>query len=181
MLKKISLLAVLLITTSPVFADIYMDAAWAKKACNAWNKSATLTKELAGISSGEDESYNWVANNNDRGYKLIQMYRTDCGVTSKIQLTIQEKEGKAMCTQAGKPDGKSMLAKYDYLMHATEVNWECMGKAGFGCGAMGAMMSGKLKFTGPKGEAMRVMGPFGTFLKIAGAVAGDKGSCPVVK
>ena len=181
MLKKISLLAVLLITTSPVLADVYMDAAWAQKACDAWNKNATLTKQLAGMSSDDDEGYNWVANNNGRGYKLIQMYRTDCGVKSKIQLTIQEKDGKAMCTQAGKPDGKNMIAKYDYLMHATDANWECMGKASFGCGAMGAMMSGKLKFTGPKGEAMRVMGPFGAFLKVAGAIAGDKESCPVVK
>lgn len=180
MFKKISLLAALLVMMTPVFADVYMDAAWAQKACDAWNKSTILTKELAGMSTSEDEeeSYNWIANNNERGYKLVQMYRTNCGVKTKVQLVIQAKDGKAMCTQAGKPDGKVMSAKHDYLMHATDAHWECMGKGSFGCGAMGAMMSGKLKFTGPKGEAMRVMGPFGAFLKVAGAVKGDKSSCP---
>ena len=35
---------------------------------------------------GGDE---WMDNNKDRGYKLIQMYRTDCGAETKIQLTIR--------------------------------------------------------------------------------------------
>jgi putative sterol carrier protein len=40
------------------------------------------------------------------------------------------------------------------------------------------MMTGKLKFQGPKGEAMGVMGPFDGFLTMTGKVAGDKASCP---
>jgi putative sterol carrier protein len=52
-----------------------------------------------------------------------------------------------------------------------------MGKGDFGCGAMGAMMSGKLNFKGPKVEAMKVMGPFESFLKLTGKVAGDKSAC----
>ncbi len=181
MFKKLSLIAVLSMVMSPALADVFMDAAWAQKACNAWNQSAILTKQLAGVSDDDDEdsdAYNWVKNDADRGYKLVQMYRTSCGVNSKVQLTIQEKDGKAMCVQAGKPDGKTMNFKYDYLMHATNANWACMGRGSFGCGAMGAMGTGKLKFTGPKGEAMRVMGPFGSFLKIAGAVPGTTDSCP---
>ena len=64
-------------------------------------------------------------------------------------------------------------------MNATDDDWTCMGKASFGCGAMGAMMSGKLKFTGPKVEAMSVMGPFGAFLELTGAVEGTKSqTCP---
>ncbi len=43
---------------------------------------------------------------------------------------------------------------------------------------MGAMMTGKLKFEGPKGEAMGVMGPFNAFLTGTGKVPGDKESCP---
>ena len=35
-----------------------------------------------------------------------------------------------------------------------------MGEGAFGCGAMGAMTTGKLKFSGPKMETMGVMGPF---------------------
>mgnify|MGYP002067681959 CR=1 FL=1 len=44
---------------------------------------------------------------------------------------------------------------------------------------MGEMMSGKLKFTGQKSEAMTVMGPFGSFLELTGSVAGTKSeTCP---
>jgi putative sterol carrier protein len=43
---------------------------------------------------------------------------------------------------------------------------------------MGAMMTGKLQFKGPKGEAMGVMGPFDTFLQLTGKVPGDKKACP---
>jgi putative sterol carrier protein len=53
-----------------------------------------------------------------------------------------------------------------------------MGEGKFGCGAMGAMMTGKLKFEGPKMEAMGVMGPFDSFLLLTGKVPGDKASCP---
>lgn len=162
-----------------VMADTYMDAAWAKKACDAWNKSPVLTQQLMSADADDGEAgYSWVGNNNKRGYKLVQMYRTSCGANSKVQLTIQEQDGKAMCVASGAPDGKAMNYKYDYLMHASDKNWECMGKGSFGCGAMGAMMSGKLKFQGPKLEAMKVMGPFESFLKIAGKVPGDKTSCP---
>jgi putative sterol carrier protein len=66
----------------------------------------------------------------------------------------------------------------DYLMHATDKNWNCMGRGSWGCGAMGAMMSGKLKFSGPKMEAMKVMTPFEGFLKLAGKVPGNQGACP---
>ena len=39
-------------------------------------------------------------------------------------------------------------------------------------------MTGKLKFKGPKMEAMGVMGPFDGFLALTGKVVGDKASCP---
>ena len=58
-----------------------------------------------------------------------------------------------------------------------------MGKGSFGCGAMGpwghgAMMTGKLKFSGPKGEAIGVLGPFDSFLQLTGKVLGDTSSWP---
>jgi len=66
----------------------------------------------------------------------------------------------------------------DYVMNATDEDWTCMGEGKFGCGAMGAMMTGKLEFEGPKVEAMSVVGPFDSFLQLTGKVAGDKSSCP---
>ena len=43
---------------------------------------------------------------------------------------------------------------------------------------MGAMMSGKLRFSGPKMEAMKVMTPFEKFLKLSGKVPGNQKACP---
>jgi putative sterol carrier protein len=63
-------------------------------------------------------------------------------------------------------------------MHASNKHWACMGEGSFGCGAMGAMTTGKLKFSGPKGEAMGVMGPFDEFLVLTGQIGGDKDACP---
>lgn len=173
MLRKLGVVVITGIMITPVVADTYMDAAWAQKACTAWNASPILTSQLMNT-----DGYSWVNNDAKRGYKLVQMYRSHCGVASKIQLTIQSKDGKAMCVVAGKPDGKKMNFNVDYLMNATDKNWVCMGRGSWGCGAMGAMMSGKLKFQGPKMEAMQVMSPFESFLKVAGKVPGDKASCP---
>lgn len=170
MLKKIILVTTVAIglTSSAISAE-FMDQSWAKNMCDAWNKSDTLTTGLA----------KWSTNNKDRGYKLIQIYRTQCDTKSKIQLNIINKDGKAICEYGGKPDGKKIDYDVDYLMHADDEDWTCMGEGSFGCGAMGAMMSGKLKFTGPKGEAMTVMGPFGSFLELTGSVAGTKSeTCP---
>ena len=179
MFKKLGLIVAMATLTTPVIAETYMDATWAQKACNAWNASSTLTTELVDVDVNDHGGgYSWIKNNAGRGYKLVQMYRSSCGEASKIQLTIQEKDGKAMCVAAGKPDGKAINLAVDYIMHASDANWACMGRGSFGCGAMGAMMSGKLKFKGPKMEAMKVMSPFEAFLKVAGSTAGDKSSCP---
>ncbi len=170
MLKKIILVtAVTIGLTSSAMATEFMDKTWAKNMCDAWNKSSTLTSGLA----------KWSTNNKDRGYKLIQIYRTQCDATSKIQLNLINKDGKSLCTYGGKPDGKKIDTDVDYIMHASDEDWTCMGKGSFGCGAMGAMMSGKLKFSGPKGEAMTVMSPFGAFLELTGSVEAVKSqTCP---
>jgi len=170
MLKKIILVTIVTVgLTSSAISTEFMDKTWAKNMCDAWNKSDTLTTGLG----------KWSTNNKDRGYKLIQIYRTQCNTESKIQLNIINKDGKAVCTYGGKPDGKKVDTDVDYIMNADDEDWTCMGKGSFGCGAMGAMMSGKLKFEGPKGEAMTVMGPFGAFLELTGSVEGVKGqTCP---
>jgi len=158
-----------LLATLPlhVSAD-FMDAEWANKACKGWNANEELTTKL-----GEK----WVKNNADRGYKLVQMYRTKCGEDSKVQLTLEPKDGKAYCSYGGAPDGKAVDPKVDYVMHAKDKHWTCIGAGKFGCGAMGAMSTAKLKFSGPKMEAMGVMGPFGDFLLLTGKIEGEKGEC----
>lgn len=164
---RTTVLAALLATLSlGAQAEVFMSDAWAKQACKAWNNNSTLTKELA----------KWATNDDGRGFKTIQMYRDKCGLGSKVELKITNKDGKAMCTYGGAVTNTDPDYGVDYLMHATDENWTCMGKGD--CKAMGSMMTGKLKFSGPKMEAMGVMGPFNEFLALTGSVGGDKSSCP---
>jgi len=155
---------------APAHAPTFMDAEWAASLCNAWNANTTLTTKLGGDA--------WAKNDAGRGYKVIHLYRDKCGTGSAVELVISEKDGKAICTHGGAIKHAALDKSVDYLMHASDEDWSCMGEGSFGCGAMGAMMSGKLKFSGPKGEAMAVMGPFDSFLKMTGQVSGDKAACP---
>ncbi len=148
----------------------FMDAGWASQLCQAWNKTPALTGKLGGDS--------WASNNAGRGYKTIQLYRNQCGQGSKVELKIADKDGEAICISGGEVTNKTPNYKVDYLMHASNKHWACMGEGSFGCGAMGAITTGKLKFSGPKGEAMGVMGPFDQFLVLTGKVASDQGACP---
>lgn len=150
-------------------AAVFMDAEWAGGMCEAWNGSPEMTTEL-----GQD----WMANDAGRGYKIIRLYRTDCGADTAVQLTISGQDGETRCTYGGEPTEEELNFESDYLMHATDDDWACMGKGSWGCGAMGAMMTGKLKFDGPKMEAMSVMGPFNAFLQLTDEVPGDTGVCP---
>jgi putative sterol carrier protein len=172
MLKRVTLtLPVLALTFSATAQSAtFMDASWASQLCSAWNGSAELTGGLGGDA--------WAANDAGRGYKVIQIYRTECKDGSKVELELTDKGGKAHCVYGGAVKHASLNYDVDYLMHASDDDWTCMGKGSFGCGAMGAMMTGKLKFKGPKGEAMGVMGPFDKFLLLTGKVPGDKSSCP---
>ncbi len=168
---KKTLLAAALIA-APLTANAgFMDADWAAMACDAWNANATLTNELGG---------DWAGNNGGRGYKLILYYRgsdsdgaAPCGQASRVQMTIEDQGGKAICTYGGAPDAKAAVfdKSMDYEMHASDKNWAKMGTGE--TGAMGAMMWGKLKFNGPKMEAMSVMGPFNAYLQLVDDVRED--------
>ncbi|MEE9333156.1 MAG: SCP2 sterol-binding domain-containing protein [Granulosicoccaceae bacterium] len=174
MIKKVCVLFICALISPVLFAAEFMDASWAALACKAWNNNDTLTQNLLRTSSREN-SYSWMKNDADRGYKLIQIYRSNCGAKSAVQLNIAEQDGQAMCVYGGEPDGKNMNYSVDYVMHATDKNWTCMGTGD--CGVMGSMMTRKLKFKGPKMEAMQVMGPFSAFLRLTGDIPGDKSEC----
>lgn len=142
-----------------------MSVEWTAQACAAWNTDATLTDGLA-------ES--WIKNDKGRGYKIIQMYRTDCGQPTMTEMKIVLKDNKAVCAESG-PAKATPDFGVDYRMHAETTRWREMGAGDYG--PMRAMMFGRLKFEGPKLEAMSVMGPFEAFLLLPGKVAGD-GACP---
>lgn len=163
----ITLAALAAFATPAAFAaPAMMSAEWTAQACDAWNKDATLTDGLA-------ES--WIKNDKGRGYKIIHLYRTDCGESTKTELRIAPKDGKAMCVYGGAVQNTNLDASADYVMHATTERWNEMGAGEYG--PMRAMMFGRLKFVGPKMEAMGVMGPFEAFLRLPGKIPGDK-ACP---
>ncbi len=159
--------AVLAAASSAVAAPALMSAEWAKDACAAWNTDATLTQKL--------QESGWVANDRKRGYKALQVYRSDCADSPRVELRIASKDGKAMCVAAGKSEARLDFGA-DYAMNAETARWLEMGRGEYG--PMRAMMFGRLSFDGPMGEAMGNMGPFESFLLLVGKVPGDPAGCP---
>ncbi len=180
MFKKISLVllggASFTLFSTATLAGEFMSEDWAKQICTAWNNDTVLTTQLTQMPNDmfDNEGYKWIKNDAGRGYKIITLSRLGCK-TPKIQLNIAEKDGKAICTYGGKPDGKTLNMDVDYYMYASDTDWTCMGTGK--CGVMGSMMTGKLKFKGPKLEAMKVMDPFASFLKLTGKVPATKTAC----
>ncbi|MDA8327475.1 MAG: SCP2 sterol-binding domain-containing protein [Betaproteobacteria bacterium] len=148
-------------------APALMSSQWAAQACDAWNKTPELTNGLGG---------KWMANNLNRGYKIIHMYRSDCDDKFQVELRLEPKDGKAICTYGGKVVTQKLNPGADYLMYATTERWHQMGAGEYG--PMKAMMFGRLEFVGPKWEAMTVMGPFAQFLLLAGKVPSNESVCP---
>ena len=161
-----ALAALAVFATTAHAAPDMMSAEWTAQACDAWNKDATLTDGLGD---------KWIKNDKDRGHKIIQLYRTECGEATRTELKIVPQGGKAMCVYGGAVQTAKLDHAVDYTMHATTERWDEMGAGSYG--PMKAMAFGRLKFTGPKMEAMSVMGPFEAFLRLPGKIPGGK-ACP---
>ena len=73
-------------------------------------------------------------------------------------------------------DSGELDLKVDYIMHAKTKRWDEMGAGKYG--PMKGMMLFRLKFSGPKLEAMGNMAPFTNFLLLAGSVPSDSATCP---
>jgi len=163
-------LAALLATTAS-WADEQapmMSAAWGGEACAAWNADPVLTEELA--QSG------WINNDKGRGFKVMQVYRSDCSETPTAELRVSLLDGKAHCVYGGAVETAVLDKGADYVMHAETKRWMEMGAGEYG--PMKAMMFGRLKFSGPYGEAMGNMGPFTNFLLLVGKVPASTETCP---
>lgn len=155
-------------TAAAQAAPPLMSAEWAQGACVAWNQEPRLTDEL--------KQSGWVANDKGRGFKVMQIYRNECKDAPHAEMRIAEQDGKATCVYGGKAQTDKLESSADYVMHADTARWHEMGKGDYG--PMRAMLFGRLQFEGPKGEAMRNMGPFESFLLLVGKVEGDSGACP---
>lgn len=155
-------------TVNAQAAPVLMSPEWAKAACDAWNADPVLTEKL--VKSG------WINNDKGRGYKVMQIYRTDCKNSPHVEMDIAKKDGKAMCIYGGAVKTEKLNHSTDYVMHATTKRWMEMGKGEYG--PMKAMMFGRLEFDGPMWEAMKNMGPFANFLLIGGKIESDTSTCP---
>ena len=85
-------LAAAALTSQAALAAPLMSSEWAKQACTYWNTNSALTTELA---------EHWATNDKGRGYKIIHMYRTECGENSKVEMTISTKGGKTKQAKRG--------------------------------------------------------------------------------
>jgi putative sterol carrier protein len=157
-------LAIASSTTYAVAEPVMISEEWGKAACEAWNSDQVLSKGL--FESG------WVLNQkNKKGYRIIEIYRSDCPNSPHLQLKLEPKDGSAVCVGSGKMFDKD----WDFLMYAKTEHWASMGKGEVG--PMGGMMTGKLKFEGSMWEAMQNMGPFKNFLLLFGKVPSDAKTC----
>jgi len=147
---------------------VLMSADWGRAACEAWNKDATLTDKLA--ESG------WAKNDLGRGFKVMHVYRSDCGGKATAEMRIALKAEKAQCVYGGAVQTAKLDDSADYVMSAETARWLEMGRGEYG--PMRAMMFGRLAFAGPKMEAMGNMGPFESFLLLVGKVNASAVSCP---
>ena len=156
------------ILVSPAIAEeiVFMSAEWAELACEAWNEDERLTGELG----------KWMQNDLDRGFKIMQIYRRDCEDSARVEMRIENRDGSTECVYGGAVTVEELNKKADYLMFADTRRWQEMGAGKYG--PMKAMMFGRLKFKGPKGEAMNNMGPFGNFLVLTGQVPSNAEVCP---
>ena len=161
--------AMLMATTSAQAAPpVLMSAEWGAAACTAWNADPVLTREL--VESG------WIKNDGGRGFKVMQVFREDCGDAPSAELRVSLKDGLAHCVYGGAVQTKKLDSAADYVMFAETKRWLEMGRGEYG--PMKAMTFGRLGFNGPKMEAMGNMGPFSNFLLLVGKVESDASSCP---
>ena len=145
-----------------------MSIEYIKQFCAAWNADELMTKGLA--------DSEWVDNDGDKGFKIIQLYRNDCPDSPHVEMQFERQDDKAMCVYAGKVENPELDRRADYEMYADTNRWIEIGNGDYG--PMKAMMFGRLKFKGPKIEAMGNMGPFKNFLLLFGYFPSDPTVCP---
>lgn len=145
-----------------------MSVDYIKQFCDAWNADELMTKGLA--------DSEWIDNDGDKGFKIIQLYRRDCPDSPHVEMQFERQDNKAICVYAGKVENPDLDRSADYEMFADTRRWIEIGNGDYG--PLKAMMFGRLKFKGPKIEAMGNMGPFKNFLLLFGHFPSDPTVCP---
>jgi putative sterol carrier protein len=166
LLALTALIASIGMSGRPLAAEpILMSDEWVAQACQAWNDEPELTGNLE----------KWIENDADRGYKLLRIFRRNCTEGPRVEMKIAQQEDKVVCVASGWASEQELTGA-DYVMFANTDRWLEMGEGRYG--PMKGMITGRLKFQGPKWEAMKNMGLFKSFLLLVGKVPGDAGACP---
>ncbi|WP_457622838.1 SCP2 sterol-binding domain-containing protein [Persephonella sp.] len=150
MIRTVLVLTAFTLGINTAYSEVrFMDEIYTKKFCDLWNETPELVNDLA----------DWSKDTNGKDYRVIRFYRQDCGGVEKaVELHISHKDGKAVCIYGG----KATDVKPDFLMYATDKNWNSLANGEFGVFGMGIMS--KMSFEGSKWEAMQNMGAFKSFL-----------------
>jgi len=155
--------------TSPLSAEkeIFMGPDFAMLMCRAWNRSA-LPRKLATKKKGGN---GWIAVENkytgkNRGKQAIVMSRRDCPRISRVQLTISNMDGMAICTYGGRM--KVAYRKAEWAFAPRTEHWFDFASGGWGMWAMRKLMKG---MRGPMTTAFSNRHNFGIFWKITGRLA----------
>jgi putative sterol carrier protein len=164
-MKKLSILLALTFGVS-AHAITFMSSEWADAICDQWNENEVLTTQLG---------TSFVNNDGGRGYKMLLIARRDCPSSPDVQITLEGADGMAFCVNSGLVTDSTNYS-YDYKMSAKTKHWIDMGAGKYG--PMKGMLTGRLKFKGPKMEAMKFMTPFKQFLLLTSSVESDTSTCP---
>lgn len=145
----------------------FLSPEFAKLVCDAWNQSE-LPQKLGTKDAGGN---NWILTENKytgevRNKQVLVMSRRDCSAIPMVQLTIENKNGKALCTYGGALT--ESYEKAEWAFAPTTVQWYKFASGIWGYMQMPGIMKG---FRGPMFVARANIDNFGTFWKIVGKVA----------
>ncbi len=146
---------------------VFLSSDFAKLVCDAWNQSE-LPQKLGTKDAGGN---GWILTENKytgeiRNKQVLVMSRRDCASIPKVQLTIENKNGKAICTYGGALT--ETYEKAEWAFAPTTVQWYKFASGVWGYMQMPGIMKG---FRGPMFVARANIDNFGTFWKIVGKVA----------
>jgi hypothetical protein len=148
-------------------AVVFMGPEFAKLMVDAWNTSS-LPDKLGSKSVGGSD---WINTPNKytgekSNQQVIIMSRRDCPSIPKVQLTIENKDGRAVCTYGGPM--KVNFEKAEWAFSPKTVQWYMFAAGNWGYTQMPGIMSG---FRGPMFVARANIDNFGEFWKVAGRLA----------
>lgn len=163
-------------------AVVFMGPEFAKLMVDAWNISP-LPDKLGSKSVGGSD---WINTPNKytgekTNRQVIIMSRRDCHSIPKVQLTIENKDGRAVCTYGGAM--KERYEKAEWAFSPRTIQWFKFAAGNWGYTQMPGIMSG---FRGPMFVARANIDNFGEFWKVAGQLAKRinadiTSACPVDK